>query len=631
MEPHEILRALAGYVPAYMLDQMRLRPEPPSAPTAEQFTAAVLYAEITGLDLLVARLAEQGPEGAEKLTQALNAYFWQLFDEITSQGGDVARCAGDTVLALWPARDGEQKLVSQVRRAAQCALSLSRALHHYTAAEETLNLRLGVAAGEVCSLNVGGSLGRWEYVTTGASVAQARAVAAHAQPGEVYLTAAAHALAAREFVGEPQPGGFCLRDTRFPLPPAHAEERDLPPAIDRALRSYVPGAVLNQLTTRGVDFLAEIRPLTVMALNLPEITYQTPLEDVQAAMRALQGSVYRFAGSINALRLGAEGMTLTAAFGLPPVAHDDDPTRGLQAAHLAHTELQQRGLALVGGVTSAPTFCGVVGNPHRRVYALVGPAVNAAAHLMYRAAARETAAHNGAAILCDLATHAAAQEALDSGALPRVALCAESLPSGPPSLPEAILAERPDAPEGATSAAVETASAPPDAPWEPTPLPAETFHADAPANINRSPLDPLAGVYYKRGMDIKRVRYDPLHPAPEMPVPWQGRGPTVVEWLFSELPDTREGLLESARFGALQAVTLPPGSATGQCPADLDTLLYVISGNGVLHHRPTDGSPVIARPLRPGDAALIRSGEYHSFANEAGPDDLRLLIVSLRR
>lgn len=618
MEPKELLQSLAGYIPAYILDHLRRDPTPPSAPSRAHFTAATLHAEITGLDALVARLAEGGADGAEKLTQALNSYFWQLFDEITSQGGDVARCAGNTVLALWPAHDGEQKLVSQVRRAAQCALALSRALHGHAAAGETLGLRIGIAAGDVHIFSVGGSLGRWEYVTTGEGVARARAHAALARPGDVLLSPEAHALAPKEFTGEPQADGFRLRDTRFPLPPPHADERDLPPAIDQALRSYIPGAVLNQLTTKGVDFLAELRPITVMALNLPAITYRTPLEQLQATMRALQSAVYRFAGSVSALQIGDTGMTLTAAFGLPPVAHADDPARGIQAANLACEELRQRDLALTAGVATGPTFCGSVGNPHRREYALIGAAVHTATRLMYHAG-------DAVPILCDAATHASAQESLDFDGLPLVALCTDDLPSGPP--PEERKSESHS--DSADSQSAQRAA--PEAPWEPAPIPAAKFHAKSPANINRSPLDPLAGVLYKRAMDTKRVQHEPLHFAEAMPEPWQGHGPAVVHWLFSEAPETREGLLEGARFEFLHAVTLPPGSASGQQAADFDILLYVIAGGGTLHHRPTDGSPVIARPLRPGDAALIRSGEYHSFANEAGPDDLRLIVVGVRR
>jgi hypothetical protein len=62
--------------------------------------------------------------------------------------------------------------------------------------------------------------------------------------------------------------------------------------------------------------------------------------------------------------------------------------------------------------------------------------------------------------------------------------------------------------------------------------------------------------------------------------------------------------------------------------SDHAVVIVAISGDGMLYHRPTDGSPVVARPLRPGDAALIYQGELFSLANEAdGP--LRVMMLGL--
>jgi len=169
--------------------------------------------------------------------------------------------------------------------------------------------------------------------------------------------------------------------------------------------------------------------------------------------------------------------------------------------------------------------------------------------------------------------------------------------------------------------------------WEPAALPAEDFHqADAHANINRAPYDTVSGVLFKRAAHIKRVRYTPANPAPEMPLPWQGNGETTVRWLFSEEDGTAEGLLAGTTFVFLHDTALTPQAATGmQSHAEMDEVLYVIAGTGQLHHRPTEGSPVLARMLRPGDAVLIRAGEYHRIENTSATAELRLLVLGLRR
>jgi quercetin dioxygenase-like cupin family protein len=167
-------------------------------------------------------------------------------------------------------------------------------------------------------------------------------------------------------------------------------------------------------------------------------------------------------------------------------------------------------------------------------------------------------------------------------------------------------------------------------PWEPEPIDADIFHRDAQANINRAPYDQVFGVTYKRAAHSKRVRYIPAEPAPEMPEPWQGSGDAVVRWLFSERPGTAERLLEGATFAFLHDLTLPPGAATGQKDnPGLDKIYYVVSGTGKLYHRPTDGSPIVARLLRPGDAALVRGDEVHNVANESEEGALRLIVLGL--
>ncbi len=182
-------------------------------------------------------------------------------------------------------------------------------------------------------------------------------------------------------------------------------------------------------------------------------------------------------------------------------------------------------------------------------------------------------------------------------------------------------------------------------PYEPPPIHAKKFHKPGTwTTINYAPYDidaphlSLARVIYKRAAAIKRVRYTPLIPAPAMPESWQGQGEAIVRWLFSECGpassqgNTREGLLKGQALAFVHDTTLMVGASSGmQAHPDTDEIFYVVAGEGMLYHRPTDGSPVIARPLRPGDAVLIRGGEYHCVANGAPPEGkpLRLIVIGL--
>ena len=45
-----------------------------------------------------------------------------------------------------------------------------------------------------------------------------------------------------------------------------------------------------------------------------------------------QTAVYQFEGSVNKFLMDDKGSTLIAVFGLPPLSHEDDATRGVLAA-----------------------------------------------------------------------------------------------------------------------------------------------------------------------------------------------------------------------------------------------------------------------------------------------------------
>ena len=73
--PAELLRS---YVPGVLASPFVARPVPLDAPGVERFSAAVLFADISGFTPLAERLARRGPGGAEALSGLLTAYFAEL-------------------------------------------------------------------------------------------------------------------------------------------------------------------------------------------------------------------------------------------------------------------------------------------------------------------------------------------------------------------------------------------------------------------------------------------------------------------------------------------------------------------------------------------------------------------------
>src|SRR4029453_14538100 len=92
---------------------------------------------------------------------------------------------------------------------------------------------------------------------------------------------------------------------------------------------HLPRAMLASLVAGHEEWMAELRQITVVFANLPDLDHRIRLDEAQEVMAALQSALYRYEGSINKLSVDEKGTTLVAALGLPPLAHEDDPARGV--------------------------------------------------------------------------------------------------------------------------------------------------------------------------------------------------------------------------------------------------------------------------------------------------------------
>lgn len=411
----DLLDTLTSYVPALITRRLAADPAPLSAPLAERFQAAVLFADITGFTPLTERLGQRGLVGAEELSHILKDYFGPLTHLIHEHGGDVVKFAGDALLAVWQADD----LSEAIMRAAQCALEIQAKLHNYPAAEGVrLSMRLGIGAGEMSVAHIGGVFGRWEFVLSGPAITQVSLAEKQAQPGEVILSPEAWALAQQTGeADECQTGGWRLRNIRA-TPPHAVLPPELSPEVEPALRAYLPGAILARLAAGQSGWMAELRRVTVLFINLPGFGQTTSLDESHAVMRELQRVIYRYEGSINKLNVDDKGVTLVAALGLPPLAHEDDPARGVFVALDIHATLERLQRPHAIGITTGRVFCGSVGGERRREYTMHGDSVNLSARLMQAASRSDPVGQMP--ILCDDATCQATQARINFESLPAI-------------------------------------------------------------------------------------------------------------------------------------------------------------------------------------------------------------------
>ncbi len=406
---------LANYVPAMVLRHL-VADGNKLEPCAVSFHGAVLFADVSGSTALAERLAKRGPGGAEEFSRILNGYFGTIIDVVTAHGGDVVKFAGDGLFALWPA-DGDA-LATATQSAAQGALALQSTLSGHADDGVRLSMRVGVGAGSLTGLCVG-EPEHMEFVVVGAPVTAACAAERLAQPGEVVLAATAWALVRdRCAATDLEAGAARLDAVARPVPVSPLSPTPIDEVPDATLRAFVPPGILARLDAGQGEWLAERRRVTALFIQLPDWT-ETTLAQAQATMATVQAVLARYQGVVSRLGMDSRGPVVKAAFGLPPLAHEDDAVRGVQAALELQAALHAGGARCAIGVSWGRTFCGAIGSPRRREYTMAGDAVNLAARLM-QASTDD--------ILCDAAAYEASRAAVSFESLPAITAKGKSDP-----------------------------------------------------------------------------------------------------------------------------------------------------------------------------------------------------------
>ncbi|KAJ1332196.1 hypothetical protein BSLG_009012 [Batrachochytrium salamandrivorans] len=363
---------------------------PPLVPSATEAFAAVVMVDVSGYSKLTAVLAERGPIGAELLTRTMKGYLdkilqWThetIIQTIVAHGGDIVKFAGDAVIFCWKSgkainlTDSSQDKIrgELVYKASHCCLTLLTKLGTYDIEVEDcptkiLRIHLGIGAGLVYDVLVGGEPGRWEHFIAGDGVNQlsqvldlAKAEKAvrkgHASPDvedEIVFKSARQMEANVDLYKL-----FVDRTALFKLQADINQSRLF--QMDAGLLDLLNLTELRQVTT----IFIKVGSLQVVHRNDILDESQRAISIVQTALHRCEGSLRQFHELKLALRFETGFFDIFDDFSI--------------------------------GITTGVVSYGGVGSSGRAEYAVMGDSINMAARLMCHAEAAE-------GILCDEKTY----------------------------------------------------------------------------------------------------------------------------------------------------------------------------------------------------------------------------------
>ena len=342
----------------------------------------VAFVDISGFTKLSERLAKQGSEGAEQITEAIGGSFEAILSVAYMNGGGLIKFGGDALLLLF---EGEE----HVERACRATVMMRRVLREVGKIEvpgANVNLRMsqGLHTGTFDFFLVGES--HRELLPAGPAWSRTVAMEHDADAGEILISPEAAAHLPQRCLGPTKGQGVLLKRE----PPVLADEALADEAVvvpPDLVASCLPTAVRSHVAAGGGT--PEHRPVTIAFVHFdgtdklievegPEVAFERLYELVTIVQEATEEQGVAFLAS----DVDADGGKLILTAGAPTITGDDE-----ERMLLALRRIVDAGPAVPIriGVNRGAVFAGDIGPWYRRTYTVMGDAVNLAARLMAKA------------------------------------------------------------------------------------------------------------------------------------------------------------------------------------------------------------------------------------------------------
>jgi hypothetical protein len=287
----------------------------------------------------------------------------------------------------------KEKLSVSMFRAVQCALDIQSNLRQYDAAGVKLTLHIGIGAGDLTELLVGGVNSNWEWLVSGHCLSQLDSTVEASKEGEVVVSDSAYKLIKGKCKSQARGKDWLITEVDQEVKVTPYPELDIRTEIESAIRCHVHKGVLDRIDSGHSQFLGELRRVTCLFVNLKKLSLepsashddqhkketeqssellekinqefeesqqqiksskkraQVDLLQVHKALFTMQSILFHYEGVVRQFLVDDKGTVFIGVFGVPPYSHEDDCVRGIQAALEISSSLDQMQMDNSIGVT----------------------------------------------------------------------------------------------------------------------------------------------------------------------------------------------------------------------------------------------------------------------------------------
>ncbi|XP_065450147.1 adenylate cyclase type 10-like [Chrysemys picta bellii] len=386
-------------------------------PFIESFDGVLLFADISGFTALTEKFSTDTSLdcGAEQLTQTLNHYVGDIVEKVLIYGGDILKCAGDALLALW--RVQRSQMSDIITLALKCSLRIQK---EYGVRETEVGLKLqvkiGLSSGHISKVVVGDNKHQY-FLVLGQAVDEVRLAQNLAKASEVILSPNCWELCNRNMIeietikdqrsvkaryikniSEIEFDEFFWKCTEYLQHYPTGENNSILRAtstlspndeLEKSLRKYVMRNILKKIDdNQPLEYLSELRPVTIVFVNLQfdkSVSTLDLCKVIHDVSVKISNIIHVFSGKINKVFTFDKGCTFLCVFGLPGDKQADESAHALDSAFKIFnfcSKMSMKIKIVSIGVTSGSVFCGIVGHHARHEYTVIGQKVNLAARMM---------------------------------------------------------------------------------------------------------------------------------------------------------------------------------------------------------------------------------------------------------